>query len=656
LPPFEDYAMANRTYRYFKGAPLYGFGYGLSYTRFGYTNLTLPAQPVQAGQPLTVTVDVTNLGSRAGDEVVQLYLTQPRLALTPIRILGAFKRVRIDPGQTVRVELTLAPRTIAQVNDKGERVIEPGTYSVSVGGSQPGEVPGGISGTFTVTGSSTLPDAVPPEDVDEDGLPDAWERQWGLDPAVATGDDGPAGDPDGDGRTNEQEQREGTHPRGFHSRYLAEGATSTLFDVRLALVSASDRARALVHFQTRDATTVSWPIEVPESTRVTLDAKSVPGLATAEFSTKVESDRPLVVDRTMTWASGRWYGAHVETSAPAPALTWYLAEGATHSAFNLFYLLQNPNEVEAHVRVRYLRPAGGPLEKTYVLAPASRTNIWVDLEEIPGFGQALASTDVSAVVEVLNGHPIIVERAMYSDVSGQMFGAGHGSLGVTELATEWVLAEGATGPFFDLFVLIANPGNAAAHVQATYLLPDGTTIVKDHTVAASSRANIWVDHQDARLADTAVSTTIRSVNGAPIIVERAMWWPGSGWYEAHNSPGATTTGTRWALAEGEVDAARNLETYLLIANTSAVPAGVKVTLMFENSTTAERVFSGVPANSRFNVPVGGFFAVAAGRRFGAMVESLGVSPAQIVVERAMYWDAAGQVWAAGTNALATRVQ
>ena len=84
-----------------------------------------------------------------------------------------------------------------------------------------------------------------------------------------------------------------------------------------------------------------------------------------------------------------------------------------------------------------------------------------------------------------------------------------------------------------------------------------------------------MDLEDAKLADTAVSTTIRSTNGVPIIVERAMWWPGDSWHEAHNSPGATATGTRWALAEGEVDASRNLETYILVANTSATPADVR---------------------------------------------------------------------------------
>jgi hypothetical protein len=105
-----------------------------------------------------------------------------------------------------------------------------------------------------------------------------------------------------------------------------------------------------------------------------------------------------------------------------------------------------------------------------------------------------------------------------------------------------------------------------------------------------------------------------------------------------------------------VDASRNLETYVLVANTSATPADVRVTLRFEDGTSAELTYAGIPAKSRFNVPVGVDFPEAAGRRFGVIVESLGEMPAQIVVERAMYWDAAGQTWAAGTNALATRLQ
>jgi hypothetical protein len=248
---------------------------------------------------------------------------------------------------------------------------------------------------------------------------------------------------------------------------------------------------------------------------------------------------------------------------------------------------------------------------------------------------------------------------MYANVPGQFFGAGHQSAGVSAPATEWFLAEGATGPYFDLFVLIANPTSTDADVEATFLLPDGSTVVQKHIVAANSRFNIWVDQAAAALADTAVSTTIRTTNGVPVIVERAMWWPGSfgQWHEAHNSAGATATGTAWAVAEGEVGGVRGVETYLLIANTSATAATVSVTLLFEDGTSATRTFTGsdIPPRSRFNIAVGAMFPDAANRRFGALVESIGATPAQIVVERAMYWDAAGQAWAAGTNALATRL-
>jgi hypothetical protein len=152
---------------------------------------------------------------------------------------------------------------------------------------------------------------------------------------------------------------------------------------------------------------------------------------------------------------------------------------------------------------------------------------------------------------------------------------------------------------------------------------------------------------------------VTATNGVPIIVERTMWWPSpvmtaSFWTEAHNSAGATATGTRWALAEGEVGGAASAETYILIANTSASAGQARVTLYFDDGTSAQRTVP-LAARSRTNVAVSSQFAEAAGRRFGAVIESLGATPAQIVVERAMYTSPGGVVWAAGTDALATRL-
>ena len=502
-------------------------------------------------------------------------------------------------------------------------------------------------------------DSVLSGDADGDGLPSAWESRFGLDSYSAEGEDGALGDPDGDGQTNLDELRNCddatigcTHPRGFadNTRYLAEGAQTAFFDTRIALLNpGATAATALLRFQKRDGTATTVVAALPPLGRRTVSAGSVAGMEAAEFSTVIEADGQVVADRTMVWdRSG--YGSHAETALVAPRSRWYLAEGATHSGFDLFYLLQNANPSTVEVRVRYLLPRGGPLEKTYSLPPRSRTNIWVDLED-----KSLAATDVSAVIESTGGEPIIVERSMYLSAGGRAFTAGHESAAVAQPATEWFLAEGATGPYFDLFVLIANPNDADAIVNARYLLSSGEVVPKTYRIPGNSRFNIWVDLEDPKLADVAVSTVLTSTNGVPVIVERAMWWPSPAWAEAHNSAGATATGTKWALAEGEVGGLQNAETYILLANTSASDGRVKVTLALEDGTSRERTFD-VLANSRLNVPVAFFFPNMANTRFGAIVESQGPNAVQLVVERAMYTSPGGDTWAAGTNALGTRLQ
>ena len=139
-----------------------------------------------------------------------------------------------------------------------------------------------------------------------------------------------------------------------------------------------------------------------------------------------------------------------------------------------------------------------------------------------------------------------------------------------------------------MFVLIANPTNTNAQVKVTYLTIDGTTYSRTFDAPATSRSGIWVDEETFAgvagkpLADAAVSTTVESINNVPLVVERAMWWPGDSntWHEAHNSAGATATGIKWAVASGEVGGTRAYETYLLIANTSAFAGSATVTVMF----------------------------------------------------------------------------
>ena len=113
-----------------------------------------------------------------------------------------------------------------------------------------------------------------------------------------------------------------------------------------------------------------------------------------------------------------------------------------------------------------------------------------------------------------------------------------------------------------------------------------------------------MDLEDPALADAAVSTRITSTNGVPIIVERAMWWPGptsDTWQEAHNSPGETTTGTRWAMAEGELGGPRDIETYVLVANTSAFAGTARVTVLFEDGTRADHAHVPADGQQPFNI-------------------------------------------------------
>jgi beta-glucosidase len=160
LPAFNDYRMEGKTYRYFRGDPLYPFGHGLSYTNFEYRDLKVKRR-AQVGQPVQVSAEVRNVGALAGDEVVQLYVTDLKAsAPVPLRALKGFQRTHLRPGESRRVTFTLAPRDLTLINVAGKRILEPGEFRITVGGKQPGfngtadaGTTGVLSGSFTVTGN-----------------------------------------------------------------------------------------------------------------------------------------------------------------------------------------------------------------------------------------------------------------------------------------------------------------------------------------------------------------------------------------------------------------------------------------------------------------------------------------------------------------------
>ena len=483
-------------------------------------------------------------------------------------------------------------------------------------------------------------------DADSDGLLDSFETCFGLDINNGVGDNGASGDPDGDGRTNLQEQATGTHPRGFFTRYLAEGVTNGFFQTRIGLFDIGSPHSAItnIRIQPEGLPERTLCTRVPRLTRKTLTAEDTATFGSAPFATVVESDHELVVDRTMMWGAGS-YGSHAETAVFAPSTTWRLAEGATGWRFSLFYLLQNPSDQAADVEVSYLRGRTDPvLTRTYTVPARQRRTIPVDEEQFPaGSGvRPLASVDVSARINVTNGVPIIVERSMYLSPDDQPFGAGHAAAGVPAPATSWFFAEGSTGAFFDEFILLANASQTPAAVTITFSPEGRAPVMRSYTVAPNSRSTVWVDEIPG-LEATALSATVTS--DTPIVAERAMWWPGTGesWREGHVSAGATSSGPRWAVADLELGGPHDANSYVLIYG------GGTGMVYFDDGSPP--VACGSSSGGRFTLHVNTCPGVA-GKRFVSMIVE---GNANTVVERVTYFNTWGELFGAGGGALATRI-
>jgi uncharacterized repeat protein (TIGR01451 family) len=597
--------------------------------------LTMSAAPhAQAGSEIVCTLVITNNGP---SDAAGVMVTDPAPAgLTFAHNAGACQ--------------TAFPCALGAIASGGTRTIT-ATFMV----------PASYSGSHTIanvaTVSSTTADPVGTNnsatatsvltsdtDTDGDGLPDACEQKFGIDRGADPNDD-----PDRDDKTNAQECAEGTHPRGMFKRYLAEGSTGSFFDMEIELLNPTDQpAIVLLEYQLQVPDPAhphpSDYLVIPPNARRSVNPRAT--LSQASFSTIVESDVEIVVERTMKW-DARHYGSHAETSQPGPETVWYLAEGATHGAFNLFYLIQNPNDDQATVEVTYLRPAPkSPIVKSYPVQGKSRLTIWVDAE-----GPEFEAEEFSAVFHA--DRRIVVERAMYIDTPDQIWAGGTDSAAVHSPSPQWFFAEGATGAFFNTFFLIANPNADAVPVRATYLLYTGESFTKDYVVGGNSRFTISAAGEDPRLASSAFSTKFETLDGQRIVAERSMWWPATlPWIEGHNSTGVTTTGTKWAIAEGEVGGADAADTFVLVANTSAFAGTVRVRVLSDDGTTVTRSIV-VPASSRYNIRVRDAFPEMIGKKFGVVLESIDANPAQITAEVSIYLSADGVTWSAGSNAQAT---
>ena len=439
-------------------------------------------------------------------------------------------------------------------------------------------------------------------------------------------------------------------PRSY---YLAEGATGAFFDLDIVIANPnSESVPVVMTFLDAAGNThpLNFTLAARQSRTVAVESE-VPALASADVSTIVTSPSglPLVVERSLFW-DATYYGGHTGNAVDGPKTTWYFGEGFQSTpVFDTFILLANANPVPATVTLTFLRQGGTPVTITKDVGATSRANFWA--AELPGElnGRSFSTVVTSTI-------PIIAERAMYFGTP--FFSGGHESAGVSAPATNWFHPEGRTGPFFDTYILIGNPGAIDAHVTVRFLRANDSPITTTLTVGAQSRETVYVDAIPG-LPDNDVSTEVTS--DVPVISERAMYWPGdyAQWYEAHNSFGVTTTGVAWGLAEGRFGFAQGFETYILLTNPTSTPTRLRVTFLRQDGRPAiidETQVLG--ANSRANVDMSALLTSpdynASGERFGTIIESL--DNVGIAVERALYFSTGGVFWSGGTNATAVKIR
>ena len=317
---------------------------------------------------------------------------------------------------------------------------------------------------------------------------------------------------------------EGATIAGFNTFYLLQNPTTTPAQVRVQYLLSTGQRIERIH-----------PVAALSRTNIWVN-KEDPALASAEMSATLTSLNgvPLVVERSMYRNTGNelFSTGHNSAAVAAPALRWFLAEGATGGTFDEFVLIANPNSTKARLRVSYLRAGRSPLVKEYDADAQSRLTLWVDQE----FAE-LANAEVSIVVESLTPTPVVVERSMWwAATPGGEWIEAHNSSGTTDTAPRWIVADGEAGGAAgaSTYVLVANTGSTAATVRFTLLTESGVTRTLQDVISANGRYSLDVAGSFPDARHSRFSVLVESVSGvAPLVVERASY--------------ASTPTTPWAV-------------------------------------------------------------------------------------------------------------
>jgi len=484
-------------------------------------------------------------------------------------------------------------------------------------------------------------------DTDGDGITDELELKYGLDP---TNPADASEDSDHDGVPSSAEIVQGTHPNAPYLRYFAEGMNNTVFNTGIAIANASPATNEVqVTFFRQGHAPIRRNVTLAGKTRMMLNTATVTGMADAAFGVEIAGNEAVTADRTTLWDLGG-REAHSEHAVEASP-TWYFAEGATTGRFSLFYLVTNPGSQPANATVTFLRQVGTPIVKQVVVPAFARVTIPVNTAD-PG----LASADVGGIVTA--DRPIVVERSMYLSSPTKIWEAGTGGTGVTAPSNRWFFGEGATGEFFDAWILLSNPGSTDSTVTVRYVADSGADVTRTHTVPAGRRTTIRVVDEDPAMMNTSFATFVTSTNNVPVVAERAMWWRAreGQWTAGHVGVGFTEGGTKWVTADGVAAANGTSDTYALVSNTENHPGLLKVTALFDDGTApVERLFA-IGANQRFTIRGRQRFPEVVGKGYSFIIESIGASPVKIVVDHSTYFDLDGRFWAMGTTSPGSKIR
>jgi lysophospholipase L1-like esterase len=425
---------------------------------------------------------------------------------------------------------------------------------------------------------------------------------------------------------------------------LAEGAVSDYFTEEILIANPNGNP-ANVTIRLLPESGAAPPVQnivVPASSRYTFVVNNFVS-GPSSVGALVESDQPIVVERSMYWANGQRRGGHNSQGVAAPSNEWYLAEGALNM-FSTFVLISNSSATPAEVQVTFLREVGAPITTSFTIAGNGRKTIFVN-QDFPEI-----DTSFSVVVRQTGGSTIVVERAMYWN-GGE---GGHESTAVNAPNTTWLFAEGATGntPNFDFqtYLLLANPANVEAAVTIDFFRDVGGPVQYHTTVAPNSRKTLSLDDLPFEPNDVAelasASFSIKVTSDRRILAERSMYWSSNGiiFIDGHNTPGVNAEAGKWAFAEGRqgrfADSGTiSYDSYFLFSNSSSSPLRIKGTFVREDATGIVRYFT-VNPTSRFTL-LAGQFPELSNQRFAAFfeaVDSNGAANTQtFVAERAMYW-------------------